>query len=969
MTVATVPPKDTLPLGGAIDATLEDTTRRATSVADTVSAAEPGPSFTLAPGAQLGRYVIQATLGSGGMGVVYAAHDPELDRPIAIKVLRGAEGAMGGSAGRTRLLREAQAMARLRHPNVVAVHDVGTFGDEVFVAMELVDGASLASWLEAGHAWREVLDVFLAAGRGLEAAHRAGLVHRDFKPQNVLVGLDGRVLVADFGLARQLDAPLHETPTPAPSGMLASPLTRAGDVLGTPAYMSPEQHGGRSADERSDQFAFCASLWESLYGERPYPGETLGELSAAFAAGKLRPPRRERGVPPRISRVLARGLATDPGARHASMRELLAALGRDPARRRRRLALAGVTLVLVGASAGVALHFRARAAVCKGAERHLEGVWDGTRRAAVDHAFRATGKPYAERARADATARLDGYARSWALAHTAACEATRLHGEQSEEALDLRMACLDSRKQELGATVELLSSADARVVERATGVVAGMTPLAPCGNVPALRQVGLPPPEPAIQARTEDLRKRLWAVAPLARAGKFKVALEAVRKLEPEIMANGWKPLEAEFLLLRGKMEENTGDAKAAQRTFEEAARRAEIARADRTRAQAQASLTSSLGRNDDHYQEAERAARAGLATVERIGGDAGLEADLRFELGFVLYASGRIPLARPEMERARELYVRAYGEHDHRLADADAGLGLMLMEAGLVDDAERFYARALTQREQLFGPDHPRTGLSENDMGNLLDTRGRPAEARPHYEKALAIQERALGPEHPDVAGTLHNLAIVVAKAGELERAALLDQRALLIFEKRLGPENPNVATVLEELGHTAARRGRLAEADVLVARSLAIRVKVLGADHPDVALSRLSIAELARKRGQGARALKACEQALATFERAMGPTSPRLVDPLVCIAELELDGKAAKLALTTAERAAALRRTDIDPVTGARLGFALARGLWQTGGDKARARGLAVAAQRAFEAAHDEGGAAVAKWRREHP
>ncbi len=226
-------------------------------------------------GAAVGRYVILDRIGAGGMGVVYAAYDPELDRRVALKLLRTDRFA---APGHLRLLREAKALARLTHPNVVAVHDAGTFGDQVFVAMELVEGETLRQWLEAGaRSWREVLDRLLAAGRGLAAAHAAGLVHRDFKPENVLLGRDGRVRVVDFGLAKALADAAEEPAAPDSGGELASPLTEWGAVLGTPAYMAPEQIRGIAADARSDQFSFCVALYEALYGERPFgkgPRET-----------------------------------------------------------------------------------------------------------------------------------------------------------------------------------------------------------------------------------------------------------------------------------------------------------------------------------------------------------------------------------------------------------------------------------------------------------------------------------------------------------------------------------------------------------------------------------------------------------------------------------------------------------------------------------------------------------------------
>ncbi|MCA9553741.1 MAG: serine/threonine protein kinase, partial [Myxococcales bacterium] len=243
---------------------------------------------------QLGRYVILHRLGAGMMGVVWAAYDPHLDRKVAVKVLHQRRGAKGEEA-RGRLVREARTMARLSHPHVVQVFDVGLVehegNDDVFLAMEYVEGQDLEAWVEALPAaaparWRQVLQVFLQAGRGLAHAHAAGVVHRDFKPTNVLVAADGRAKVGDFGLARLPGEVDGGAGVPdAPSADYQLPLTATGDVVGTPAYMSPEQHRGRPADARSDQFAFAVALYEAVYGVPPFPGETFAARAVAVVGG------------------------------------------------------------------------------------------------------------------------------------------------------------------------------------------------------------------------------------------------------------------------------------------------------------------------------------------------------------------------------------------------------------------------------------------------------------------------------------------------------------------------------------------------------------------------------------------------------------------------------------------------------------------------------------------------------------
>ena len=369
-------------------------------------------------GASIGRYLILEKLGEGGMGVVLAAYDPQLDRRVALKLLRAAPGHLD-DAMRERVLAEARALARVVHPNIVAVHDAGYDGDELFLVLELVEGATLRGWLEERRRTpREIRDVFVQAGRGLAAAHAAGLVHRDFKPDNVLVGRDGRVRVADFGLARVIDV---VGPRPAAS---ADPTkTRTGALVGTPAYMAPEQHEGARVDARADQWAFCATLFEALHGTRPFGGGTLDEISSSVRAGKVAAHRVRAEVPGWLQSVAMRGLAVEPAARYPSMDALLAAL-HDPARRRNRVVavLAGVALVAAGGAGGWAWT-RADREMCRTGASEATAVWNDAARERVRAAFAATGLAHAAASYDRVAARLDGYAEGWAAMRGEACEA------------------------------------------------------------------------------------------------------------------------------------------------------------------------------------------------------------------------------------------------------------------------------------------------------------------------------------------------------------------------------------------------------------------------------------------------------------------------------------------------------------------------------------------------------------------
>jgi serine/threonine protein kinase len=282
----------------------------------------------LQAGAGIGRYGVVRCVGAGSMGIVYEARDPELGRRVALKLVRNdSRAATRSRGGQTRLLREARALARVSHPNVIAIYDVGTCPAGAFLAMELVAGGTLEDWLSLPRSWREILRVLRGAGEGLAAAHEAGVVHRDFKPANVLVGRDGRARVSDFGLASLLDDPEAAGPAPAPAPPDSiSASTRSGTLVGTPAYMAPEAIRGETVDARSDVFSFCTALYGALYGERPFAGSTVGDVWRATLKGAVRPAPRPCRVPGWLRRIVVGGLQADPDKRPETMRALLDAI-------------------------------------------------------------------------------------------------------------------------------------------------------------------------------------------------------------------------------------------------------------------------------------------------------------------------------------------------------------------------------------------------------------------------------------------------------------------------------------------------------------------------------------------------------------------------------------------------------------------------------------------------------------------
>ncbi len=798
-------------------------------------AAETSGPPPLAPGTALGRYVVDGLLGAGGMGLVYAAYDPELDRKVALKMLRTP--AAGGPEARERLLREARAMARLTHPNVVAVHDVGAHEGQLFLAMEFIEGITLRSWLRrASRPAREVLRALAQAGRGLAAAHAVGVVHRDVKPATVLVDHRGRVCVTAFGLARAAlgggpaaggggpgEAPgarpgaEGEAPGARPGAEGApSSATRSGALTGTPAYMAPELYRGEAASAKSDQFSFCVMLYEALYRQRPFEGPTWRELADAVVSGKLRepPPRAGAPVPVRARRALLRGLSVEPADRFPSIDALLEALTDEPGARRRRLAAAlGAGLAL--AALPVALrHGRPDAGqLCGRAELRLAGAWGEGRKGAVREAFLATGKPFAPDAWRGVEGAIDGYARAWAAARQDACEATHVRGEQSAELLDLRMACLDDRAKDLGALADVFARADADVVIKALGAAQSLAPLAPCADARALR-ARVRPPSGAAAERATALRGELGRAQALADAGKYREALPLAAGAVEGAEALGYLPVLAEALHQHGRMLARSGDVKASEATLRRAITAADAAGDDATRALAYSGLLFNLGALQAKGEFVPLLNEQAQAALARAGGDPGIDGLRRNNFAASLRRQGRFDEARAEYEGALPLLERAYGAESRQLLVNLYGLGNTHLSRKDLDAARDAFQRYLERSERALGPHHPSVAEGLSGLATVLMTQLRFAEAGSHLERALTIMEGAFGPESQVLTPYLDNLGSALSEQGRYDESLACFRRSLALTERQLGPDHPLLLWPLTGLGEAWLNLGDRAQA-----------------------------------------------------------------------------------------------------------------------------------------------------------
>jgi serine/threonine protein kinase len=753
-------------------------------------------------GTEVERFIVLGLVGRGAMGEVYAAHDPELDRKIAIKLLRpSGGGADPADEGRARLIREAQAIAKVSHPNVVVVYDVGTYDARVFIAMEFIAGNTLGYWLQAQpRTVPEILEVFAGAGRGLAAAHEKEVVHRDFKPENVMVGADGQARVMDFGLARlavdrdkivrdKSPLPLSafaangHTYDPLATYVIEGPvetaakgggsvdgrsleLTQVGAVMGTPAYMSPEQFRGDPADARTDQFSFCVALYESLYGERPFIGATILELTANVSAGRVRPEPNGTRVPRRIRRALLRGMSVDPEARYPSMGALLGEL-------RSEAALAGTRRF------------------AEGAADKLAGIWEAPdsertesdAKIEIRRAFLATGKIYASPAFEAASRILDRFARRWTDLYVEACEATHLRGEQSTEVLDLRMSALNEALGDLRALCRELRQASGNAVENAVDAANALGTLERCSDVNLLRAIVRPPDNPVTRNIVEQLRARLSDVLALTRVGRVPEGIKAVLVLEEDARRAGYAPLLAEVLFASGMLHIDIYDMATATRLLEDAAWTAELCRHDEIAAEAAATLVYSTSYLNTNFETGEIWSRHSETVLTRMGGHELIRGWLFNNRGVMRAMQGR-------------------------LRDA-------------VDDLHK----AIQAKEKAVGPEDPDVGISMVNMSVFLDELGDTEQAAAYSERAVRIMQATLGPDHPKVSVPMANYAELLNRLGRFEDALEPARHALAMLERENDPEGLYVTYPLVALGTSHVGLGRFAEAVLPLERAARIR------------------------------------------------------------------------------------------------------------------------------------------------
>ena len=851
----------------------------------------PGPR-------RIGRYVPLRRLGAGGMGVVYLAYDPKLDRQVAVKLVR-TRGRGFPVGARARLAREARALAKLSHPNVTHVFDVGESDDGLFIAMEFIEGVTLRQWLATRpRTWREVLDVFTQAGKGLAAAHRMGIVHRDFKPDNVIVGDGGRVRVLDFGLAV-----LHEEEPASQESIdlddeetLRMRLTVTGVVMGTPAYMAPEQHCGQLPDARTDQFSFCVALYEGLFGARPFVGATSRELAAATHGGPPAPP--DVGVPKALRRAVLRGLAPDPAHRWRSLDALLrAAKGRRLLRP--RLLAAG--LVATAALGGVFALGSADTArdPCLDAAREVGRTWD-SRRQEVRDAMLGSGYGYADDSWKRIDRALDAYADEWHALRASSCV-----GEK-EPLLDARIACLDRAAMAFDATVDVLADEETPVVEHAMQTAASLPVITNCED-PELLRSPLTPPAPSLALEVGRARQRVAQAQALEAAGQYPAGLELARAAVSAARRTGYKPVIAEALAIQGKLAMRVSDYDDAALALEQAVAIGVEVRHDEVALDGMMLLAGMLGYSQARtaegmhwYRSAEALARRGIDRRKRV-------TLINLRAG-MLFRQERIDAALRTWESGLEIIADPQSLPERHLAIA-----------------------------------------TRNNLGSMHALKGQWAHAEAHLRAAHDAARSMHGPHHPVVATAAANLANVLREAGKYDAALVIQREAYEDWVRALGPDHPLVAAAQANLGMMARSAGKFDEALAHLEAAADVKRRTLGPHHPDLALSLNNYGDVLRDAGRSEEALAAHIESLEIW-RASASSDDRLAYALINIGYDLIDlGRPDEAISPLAEALDITQRWQLTETGYAEAAFGLAQALGDR--DPERSRRLAQDAQRIFD------------------
>lgn len=904
----------------------EDSVASPADAETNTAGAAPAPAgIRLDGGARIGRFTVLEIVGAGGMGEVYAAYDSELDRRVALKVLRHSDEEQRLDLARKRLRREAQALAQVIHPNVVSVHEVGEHHGQVFVAMEFVEGDTLKSWIQGRDLTRErdaLLDLLLQAGRGLLAAHEQGLVHRDFKPGNVLVGNDGRVRVVDFGLARTAPRTTLEGKRQqrsqlgaAQSRQLDVEVTSTGTIVGTPAYMSPEQLYGEPVDARSDQFSFAVVVWEMLFGGRPYAAKALGGYIDAIESRRPEKLNESTPLPRRLESSLRRALSPRVAQRFTSLRPLLDAIESARAgsrkKRGRRLILIGTGLAAVVAAATYGAIGQSDDELCSGGPALIAEVWDEERSEGLSAALRASAAPSAAETEARLIPQLDTYASQWAGAHRDACEATALRKEQTEATLDSRLRCLDDARREVDAVVSVLEVGGTAVVDRALDLVYRLPSVPSCGKPAVLsaRSDEVPAEQRAEVDAIKDVMARARAQR---RAGKPTLAIQTLQNIKDRAMAVTHAPTRLQWQFEVGLGLHAQGKTETAAPVLLDSYSEGRRLGLDLLTLRAATNLASNY-LNDGENEIAEQWLLVAEAEDQRVG-DHSSEAHLLAIRGYMLLRQGHLTDA--------ESVLRRVIEDPGDIAPADRHLAMLrlaevLMKSDEIPAARKVANDLVAVSLDYWGRFHPYTNSAYKTLCDALARQGRGEEATRACEQAVDIGTQLDLPGRTQ-AQVLLSLAYARVRAGRLAAAKDANSQAVDLFSR-----HPTASGRESALRLQATLDRRLGDAAAAVGSLRALvqeQERRHGEEHPSVGATRRELANGLLDAGDAEAALLEARRAAEVAALAEGSRGHVAAAELLVAYALQDLGRPAE-SLAPAQRAYDIW-AETDP---ARCGFAL--------------------------------------------
>ncbi len=999
----TVAASASFPTGSASDAS-----NRYDSGSGTTELSRSGVS--LGPGETIGRLVLGDTLGTGAFGRVVMAYDSELKRKLAVKILKPEIFASAaGKDAQKRLLREARAMAKISHPNVVTVHDIGMVNEQVFVAMEYVKGCNLREWLdEEARSLGEILLKFVAAGQGLAAAHREGLVHRDFKPDNVLVGTKGQVCVADFGLVSVGSRGSDKLASTEFATGIASEeinLTQAGALMGTALFMAPEQHRGEEVTPACDQFAYCVALYQALTGKQPFAGTTYQELRKNVLGGRLRPIHASAKVPKWLQALLKTGLARNAGDRHSSMDVLLIALQAPPSSKRASvLLLLAIPLLGLSLYGGFALTRDDRSESCADPDESLEGVWDVATQGRISAVFAAADR---QSAFTVYRASVDKHVKDWRALHAAVCKLSESQGAAAQAGDTAQKSCLSERLNYLSElSLKLQVGNENTLLDRAVKAVVNMSPLNRCSLEKVNFVVDPLPPSSEERRKVQSLNNVRHKAQALFDLGRLAEAEELLTSAVDTEMLHAGSWARARYLL--GKIKTDLGALDEAELLLHKAVDLGTQAGDDILVARAWLALQFLEGVERENFSRSDEFARMAELSLVRGRASESHVASLKKARAAVLLRKGKIKESIALLEEILPIYV-AEGVN-LELANLLSALGDAKVADRELSEAVGHYRLALAHIESLLGASHPENIYVLNNMSVALKYQGDVEGAKEVLLRSLQLTEHGFGhatvllvpiltnltsiyrrlgqldaaeaagrraisvgstiagDDSHRVAKAMTNLAIVMISKEEFSEATALFRKVLKRHQASFEGDHPAIASSLNNVGESLVSEGKSGEAVAFLVQAMEMKIRIYGEDHHKTASTYLTLAMAYEKVGNDLEALKLYQYALPIYSTAAGPDHARTNSVRSSMGQLLLRRNETSSAVRILSQAVESRGND-SSVEQVRDRFALSRGLWELG-RKAEARKLAASLEKslATENANEEMHSELVSWIETH-